>query len=477
MTRQTSALVCWLLEVKKAAGNVEVPYPLALRSFADLERKQFHRISRGRSRYPDADGQAKWRWRPELSPWQEYLQNEATNEEGTLLNDEFRRQFRVPKCMFDGFLADMKASGSFLDPNDHKRTGPKPHPLDVKLLAVLRAMALGVPIDGVCDAARISGSTISDFFLHWSEWFVGTYYSHWVRIPRTEEELKSMEELFRKCGLPGCFTSMDGVHLHGDRLPAGNRHDYVGKEGFPTVAFNCHCTHNCRLVYIGPAQPGARNDKTMVLFDELVREVRTNPLFTDYTFELMNDEGEMEQVKGAWVLCDGGYHNWRATITGLKHGSTFEQRLFSKSCESIRKDIERVFGMMKRRWRILRVPISLQSEHAISLLFRTCGILHNMLMDFDGTDQHGMDEDDWILQDLESTYMTYIREGRKVDKLPPINADFFRRGCQAMHTVPTDVEAGFHELRGALITHMAMMKERGELQWLKKLSDKELRDI
>ena len=73
--------------------------------------------------------------------------------------------------------------------------------------------------------------------------------------------------------------------------------------------------------------------------------------------------------------------------------------------------------------------------------------------------------------------MTYIREGRKVDKLPPINADFFRRGCQAMHTVPTEVEAGFNELRGALITHMSVMKERGALQWLKKLSDLDVEGI
>ena len=182
----------------------------------------------------------------------------------------------------------MRASGRFLDKEKHTFSGPKPHPLGIKLLAVLRAMALGVPIDGVYDVARISTSTISVFFNDWLEWFHEEYYNHWVRMPSTEEELRSMEQLFAKCGLPGCFSSMDGVHLHGERLPAGNRHDYVGKEGFPTVAFNCHCTHNLRIIYIGPVQPGARNDKTMVLFDELVRKVRVDPLFTDYTFQMMD---------------------------------------------------------------------------------------------------------------------------------------------------------------------------------------------
>ncbi len=59
----------------------------------------------------------------------EYLTEEATNEPGTLLYDEFRRQFRVPKCMFDGFLDDMRADGRFLDENNHPGSGPKPHPL------------------------------------------------------------------------------------------------------------------------------------------------------------------------------------------------------------------------------------------------------------------------------------------------------------------------------------------------------------
>ncbi len=93
---------------------------------------------------------------------------------------------------------------------------------------------------------------------------------------------------------------MDGVHLHGDRLPPANKHEYVGKEGFPTVAFNCHGSHNCGWS-TRRIQPKARNDETVLLFDELVKEVTTNPLFTYcYNFEVMNAEGEMEHViKGA----------------------------------------------------------------------------------------------------------------------------------------------------------------------------------
>ena len=114
------------------------------------------------------------------------------------------------------------------------------------------------------------------------------------------------------------------------------------------------------------------------------------------------------------------------------------------------------------------VPIGLKTEAAISKLIRTCGILHNMLLDFDGIDLHGFDYEDWIIVDLESTYQTFIMEGRKIDNMPAINADFLRRGCQALHFEPSESEAGFHRLKDALMVHMMVLKDKGELMWLKK---------
>ena len=44
---------------------------------------------------------------------------------------------------------------------------------------------------------------------------------------------------------------------------------YVGKEGFPTLQFNVSCDHTLKIVHVADAQPGARNDKTCILFDEI----------------------------------------------------------------------------------------------------------------------------------------------------------------------------------------------------------------
>lgn len=46
--------------------------------------------------------------------------------------------------------------------------------------------------------------------------------------------------------------------------------------------------------------------------------------------------------------------------------------------------MERVFGILKGRWRCLKNPILFQSVDKIDNMFMACCILHNMLLDVDG---------------------------------------------------------------------------------------------
>ena len=52
----------------------------------------------------------------------------------------------------------------------------------------------------------------------------------------------------------------------------------------------------------------------------------------------------------------------------------------------MRKDVERTFGILKGRWRILKTGIRLQSLIAVDDVCLTCCALHNMLLNIDGLD-------------------------------------------------------------------------------------------
>ena len=108
----------------------------------------------------------------------------------------------------------------------------------------------------------------------WVDWFLKEHYDVWVRPPQTLMELNTMETIFSRCGLPGCVASMDGVHVELGCAPARDRHLYVGKEGYPTVAFNVCVGHNLHIYSCSQAHYGARNDKTMATLDGYLKMVR-----------------------------------------------------------------------------------------------------------------------------------------------------------------------------------------------------------
>lgn len=57
--------------------------------------------------------------------------------------------------------------------------------------------------------------------------------------------------------------------------------------------------------------------------------------------------------------------------------------------ESVRKDVECTFGILKNRWRILKLPILYRREKVIDAIMKTCCALHNMLLEYD--DKFSMD--------------------------------------------------------------------------------------
>ena len=63
--------------------------------------------------------------------------------------------------------------------------------------------------------------------------------------------------------------------------------------------------------------------------------------------------------------------------------------------ESERKHVECAFGILKSRFRVLKLPIRMCDFQEIDDMFFTCCILHNMCLDFDGGD------DGWYLGDLQ----------------------------------------------------------------------------
>ena len=183
-----------------------------------------------------------------------------------------------------------------------------------------------------------------------------------VKIPTHFVELAEIEAAYATLGLPGACGSMYVVHIALGACPFGIINIYTGKEGYPTLRYNMICDHMGRALSLMPGAYGTINDKTIVKHDDAVDMVRTNELFTEYTFEVINDQGIHTLPKGTYLIVDGGYHKWEILQFGVKSSSDPKYAEWRKKMELVRKDIECYFGRLKQRFKLLKIPNHLKKR-------------------------------------------------------------------------------------------------------------------
>lgn len=82
-----------------------------------------------------------------------------------------------------------------------------------------------------------------------------------------------------------------------------------------------------------------------------------------------------------YYLVDGIYPNFSIFVKSLAAPTSEKEKLFVRMQEAVRKDVERAFGVLKGRWRILAHPCEIWDTSVMSKVMLTCIILHNMMVE------------------------------------------------------------------------------------------------
>ena len=91
----------------------------------------------------------------------------------------------------------------------------------------------------------------------------------------------------------------------------------------------------------------------------------------------------------------GGYCQWTCLIPPFKDQTeASEFYSWSKHVEGLRKDIECVFGKLKKRFLAIKNPIHFGNPDNIQRMFVTCCALHNALLKYDNADNDDDDDTD-----------------------------------------------------------------------------------
>jgi len=151
--------------------------------------------------------------------------------------------------------------------------------------------------------------------------------------------------------------------------------------------------HRRRILCSTRGHPGRWNDKTLVQFDHLSTDLRDGKKYSDIGFELLQRDPVTDNIKavrytGVWLIVDNGYLSWSTLVPPVTNPSTWQEFRFSKWIESIRKDVECTFGILKCRFAVLKRGITLHGIEATDKIWLTCCALHNFLLEEDGLEMN-----------------------------------------------------------------------------------------
>ena len=153
--------------------------------------------------------------------------------------------------------------------------------------------------------------------------------------------------------------------------------------------------HSRRILHVTRGFYGATNDMTITKYDDFLNALRKREIYQNVTYEIIDGSGDTKTVTGVYVICDGGYMKDSFLIDPYAFRSSRSIIYWSEWLESLRKDVECLFGVLKSRFRILRNPVTFHTIDDIQNIMFCCCILHNLIVSADGIDTAWEDDVAW----------------------------------------------------------------------------------
>ena len=238
--------------------------------------------------------------------------NPESADPATRAGKLFRQRLRVPYAMFLELVHETEHAPFWKTVHDMDCTKRQRIPAKILVAASLRHLGKGHDFaDSIRMDTNVSEGTLIAFHHKWTAYMASPIvFGRYIRAASTEDEIKHALGLYQTLGVPGCIGSIDVVHIPWERCPMSDRSFFVGKAGFPTIAFNV-TTVRGRITNVSAAHAGALNDKTAVRLDEYVMSVKNRKLYQDVEWDYYTLDGQVLKGTGAYFICDGGYHRWR----------------------------------------------------------------------------------------------------------------------------------------------------------------------
>lgn len=275
--------------------------------------------------------------------WGKLLTNPQNRIEGTRVFKLFRRRFRMPAELFlDYFIPRVKAVNLF------EMTYDSRIPVEIKCLIALRILGRGHSSDDNWDGCEVCESTCTAIFHKFIRGMVRHFFVDSVKPP-TGDRLAQVMATYSRLGYPGAVGSIDCTHIFWGKCPVSLTNLCKGKEKTPSLSFEVVVDHDGFIHSCTKGFVGTCSDKMIVVNDAYAKQVARG-LYKDLEFSLYDENGEFTTFRGGYFISDCGYTRMWMFQMPLLNVHDPRSVYWSEFLESVRKDVERTFGILKARF-------------------------------------------------------------------------------------------------------------------------------
>ena len=278
---------------------------------------------------------------------------------------EFMGFYRIRKLRFKNIVKDL---GWTQRVDAANALGHFP---EVQVACAIRQLALGEAPKNLVDVYGMGATTIRKCLEKFCTEFVDLYEDKYLNF--NLEEVVRLNETVH--GIPGLMGSLDCTHVQWDQCPKGFAASFRGRSGHPSLILEAVADAERRFVHFYWGTPGAQNDINVLRASTLLDKL-CDGSYPSTHFCLGEESFELP-----YLFVDGIYPSWScfAGTQTVANDPAWEK--FKTIQESVRKDVECAFGLLKKMWKIVQRPLLKRRTLFMEKIVKTVLILHNMNID------------------------------------------------------------------------------------------------
>ncbi|CDF34444.1 unnamed protein product [Chondrus crispus] len=257
----------------------------------------------------------------------------------------FDRRFRMPHTVFNRLYRAIEGEGLFVRRKDALNRGGI-HPLQ-RMVAAIRMLAYGAAADSLDEYLSMSEDSVLQSLKSFCSTVIQKFGIEYLREPN-EADLRRILAINAARGFPGK----------------------------PTIVLEAICDGELWIWHAFFGSPGSLNDINVLDRSPTMERIIAGEFPASIPYTLNKKQRTMP-----YYLADGIYPSWAIFMKTIKDNTERKEEAFAKAQKTIRKDIERAFGVLVARFHILQNPSRLWKRSDVSNVMVACIILHNMIVE------------------------------------------------------------------------------------------------